>query len=41
MVKAPSTNTLGDPVVLYNSASGTWFTVWLDIGLRWSGPRRV
>ena len=29
---SPFENTLGDPVVLYNSASGTWFTVWLDIG---------
>ena len=29
---SPFENTLGDPVVLYNSASGTWFTIWLDIG---------
>ena len=29
---SPFENTLGDPVVLYNSASGTFFTVWLDIG---------
>jgi hypothetical protein len=28
---SPFENTLGDPVVLYNSASATWFTVWLDI----------
>jgi hypothetical protein len=28
---SPFENTLGDPVVLYNSASGTWFTVWLDL----------
>jgi hypothetical protein len=28
---SPFENTLGDPVVIYNSASGTWFTVWLDI----------
>src|SRR5262249_46818662 len=27
---SPFANTFGDPVVLYNSASGTWFTVWLD-----------
>ena len=28
---SPFENTLGDPVVLYNSATSTWFTVWLDI----------
>jgi hypothetical protein len=28
---SPFENTLGDPVVIYNSASGTWFTIWLDI----------
>src|SRR5215831_10150292 len=27
---SPFAFTFGDPVVLYNSASGTWFTVWLD-----------
>ena len=30
--QSPFSNTLGDPVVLYNSASGTWFTVWIDLG---------
>jgi len=29
---SPFENTLGDPVVLYNSASGTWFAIWLDLG---------
>jgi hypothetical protein len=28
--RSPFDATLGDPVVLYNKASGTWFTVWLD-----------
>src|SRR5262249_40741777 len=27
---SPFVFSCGDPVVLYNSASGTWFTVWLD-----------
>src|SRR6266568_6762165 len=27
---SPFTNTFGDPVVLYNKPTGTWFTVWLD-----------
>ena len=27
---SPFTLTFGDPVVLYNKPSGTWFTVWLD-----------
>jgi hypothetical protein len=30
--QSPFSNTLGDPVVLYNRQSGTWFTVWLDAG---------
>ena len=30
--QSPFDNTLGDPVVLYNSPTGTWFTVWLDVG---------
>ena len=29
-VKVLSANTFGDPVVLYNKPSQTWFTVWLD-----------
>jgi hypothetical protein len=27
---SPFASTFGDPVVLYNKPSGTWFTVWLD-----------
>src|SRR5438132_8232357 len=27
---SPFANTFGDPVVIYNKPSGTWFTVWLD-----------
>ena len=27
---SPFANTFGDPVVLYNKPTGTWFTVWLD-----------
>src|SRR6059058_828107 len=27
--QSPFDNTFGDPVVLYNKPSGTWFTVWL------------
>ena len=30
--QSPFSNTFGDPVVLYNSPTGTWFTVWLDVG---------
>ena len=29
--RSPFDNTFGDPVVMYNRESGTWFTVWLDI----------
>lgn len=28
--QSPFANTFGDPVALYNSPTGTWFTVWLD-----------
>jgi hypothetical protein len=28
--QSPFDNTFGDPVILYNKPSGTWFTVWLD-----------
>ena len=28
--QSPFPNTFGDPVVLYNKPTGTWFTVWLD-----------
>src|SRR5215472_5514571 len=27
---SPFANTFGDPVVLFNKPTGTWFTVWLD-----------
>ena len=27
---SPFANTFGDPVILYDKPSGTWFTVWLD-----------
>src|SRR5438093_2677978 len=30
--QSPFDNTVGDPVLLYNKPSGTWFTVWLDVG---------
>ncbi len=29
---SPFENTLGDPVILYNRPTGTWFAIWLDIG---------
>src|SRR6266700_1862704 len=28
--QSPFDNTVGDPVLLYNKPTGTWFTVWLD-----------
>src|SRR5437867_300135 len=28
--QSPFTNTFGDPVILYNKPTQTWFTVWLD-----------
>ena len=28
--QSPFSNTYGDPVVLFNRPTGTWFTVWLD-----------
>src|SRR5215470_7210330 len=28
--QSPFTNTFGDPVILYNKPTGTWFNVWLD-----------
>src|SRR5882724_10432180 len=30
--QSPFDGTEGDPVILYNKPSGTWFTVWLDTG---------
>jgi hypothetical protein len=30
--QSPFSNTLGDPVMLYNKPTGTWYSVWLDIG---------
>jgi len=38
--QSPFSNTYGDPVILYNRPTGTWFTVWLDAGcggLAWAG----
>jgi hypothetical protein len=28
--QSPFDNTFGDPVILYNKPTGTWFTIWLD-----------
>src|SRR5206468_8385921 len=30
--QGPFDNTLGDPVLLYNKPSSTWFTIWIDLG---------
>jgi hypothetical protein len=30
--QSPFANTFGDPVVLYNRPTGTWFTTWIDVG---------
>ncbi len=30
--QSPFDNTFGDPVILYNRSSRTWFTAWLDAG---------
>src|SRR6266850_2270450 len=30
--QSPFANAFGDPVVLYNKPTGTWFTVWIDAG---------
>src|SRR5438093_9462909 len=30
--QGPFSNTVGDPVILYNRPTGTWFTIWLDGG---------
>ena len=30
--QGPFSNTTGDPVILYNKPSGTWFTVWIGDG---------
>src|SRR4029077_12554475 len=30
--QSPFANTFGDPVILYNKPTGTWYTVWLDAG---------
>ena len=37
--QSPFDNTLGDPVVLYNKASGEWFTVWIVDAQCGGGPR--
>src|SRR6266853_25332 len=30
--QSPFSNTVGDPVILYNRPTSTWYTVWLDVG---------
>lgn len=30
--QSPFANTLGDPVILYNRPTATWYTVWIDLG---------
>src|SRR5437870_709282 len=30
--QSPFSNTIGDPVILYNKPTGTWFSVWIDFG---------
>src|SRR5436190_12384939 len=30
--QSPFANTVGDPVILYNRPTGTWYTVWIDRG---------
>ena len=32
LTPSPFNDTFGDPVIVYNKPSGTWFTVWLDGG---------
>ena len=39
--QSPFDNTLGDPVVLYNKPTGTWFTVWIVDGSAAAGLGRV
>src|SRR5712691_4213672 len=29
--QSPFSNTEGDPVILYNKPTGTWFTIWIDV----------
>src|SRR5713101_4573401 len=30
--QSPFANTFGDPVILYNKPTGTWYTAWIDAG---------
>src|SRR5437660_6066617 len=30
--QSPFSNTIGDPVILYNKPTGTWYSVWIDFG---------
>src|SRR6266478_5626911 len=36
--QSPFSNTVGDPVILYNRPTGTWYTVWLDGGCADTSP---
>ena len=38
--RSPFTNTFGDPVVLYNKPTATWFTTWIDAGCGGGGHGR-
>src|SRR5439155_21974908 len=35
--QSPFTNTEGDPVILYNKPTGTWFTIWIDVACGGAG----
>ena len=39
--QSPFANTFGDPVVLYNKPTSTWFTVWLDANCGGHGLGRI
>ena len=39
--QSPFAGTEGDPVLLYNSPTGTWFTVWLDTACGGQGLGRI
>src|SRR6266403_3100759 len=35
--QSPFTNTEGDPVILYNKPTSTWFTIWIDVACGGAG----